>query len=193
MAEGTNGHPAEEWMIMKQIANKDSSNSEGEKTGSNVTGLQKTGRPMGPMTVEHEQWDEFVDELLGADGCDFHLLNPNDSTSAAWTCDGTDAFPISRRILADMGLTPAEIEESIAYFKGNGGFCDCETFLNVDQFGADKDGLPPLKPEPLSRPAPAPAIQENESVGARNPSLLAGVEATARVGECFGVAAELRW
>ena len=61
MAEGTNGHPAEEWMIMKQIANKDSSNSEGEKTGSNVTGLQKTGRPMGPMTAEHGQWDVYID------------------------------------------------------------------------------------------------------------------------------------
>ena len=88
---------------------------------------------MGPMTVDHEQWDEFIDRLAGIGGCDVHLVNPKDSTSATWTCDGTDAFPISRRILADMGLTPNEVEQSISYFMGNGGCCDCEVWLNVDR------------------------------------------------------------
>ena len=118
---------------MKPIANKNSSSSEREETGGNRTGLQQAARPMGPMTADHEQWDKFIDRLAGIGGCDFHLVDPNDSTSATWTCDGTDACHISRRILAQMGLTPAEIEESIAYFKRHGGCCDCESWLNVDR------------------------------------------------------------
>ena len=115
---------------MKQVANN---NNECDETGANRTGLQQAARPMGPMTADHEQWDEFIDRLAGIGGCDFHLVDPNDSTSAAWTCDGTDAFPIARRILADMGLTPYEVEQSISYSMGNGGCCDCEVWLNVDR------------------------------------------------------------
>jgi hypothetical protein len=126
-------------MIVEQIANEDSSSIERQETGGNRTGLQKPARPMGPMTVEHQQWDEFVDELLGVEGCNFHLVNPNDSTSVTWTCDSTDGFPISRRILAEMGFTPNEIEQSISYFMRIGGCYDCEVWLNVDQFAADKD------------------------------------------------------
>lgn len=107
--------------------------NEREETGGNRTGLRQTTRP---MTVEHEQWDEFMDRLAGIGGCDFHLVDPYDSTSATWTCDGTDAFPISRRILAEMGLTPNEVEQSTSYFMGNGGCCDCEVWLNVDQLAA---------------------------------------------------------
>ena len=118
---------------MKPIANKNSSSSEREETGGNRTGLQQAARPICPMTVDHEQWDEFIDRLAGIGGCDVHLVNPKDSTSATWTCDGTDAFPISRRILAHMGLTPNEVEQSISYFMGNGGCCDCEVWLNVDR------------------------------------------------------------
>ncbi len=100
--------------------NKNSSNTENE-TGSNMANVQKqkANRPIGPMTVEHEQWDEFIDSLVDAGGC-----------------DGTDAFPIARRILTEMGLTAGEVEQSISYFKQHGGFCDCEIFLNVDQFAA---------------------------------------------------------
>jgi hypothetical protein len=115
---------------MKQIANND---NEREETGGNRTGLRQTTRPMGPLTVEHEQWNEFIDALLGGGGCDFHLVDSNDSTSATWRCDGTDAFPIAKRILVKMGLTPNEVEQSISYFMGNGGCCDCEVWLNVDR------------------------------------------------------------
>jgi hypothetical protein len=109
-------------MIMEQIAITDSIVGH-EQTGRTRTGLQKTARPFGPMTVEHEQWDEFIDRLLGAGGCDFHLADPDDNSSATWTCDSSDAFPISRHILAEMGWTPSEVEQSIAYFKSNGGWC----------------------------------------------------------------------
>ncbi|MGA2153701.1 MAG: DUF2695 domain-containing protein [Bryobacteraceae bacterium] len=110
---------------MEQIENEDSSIRD-EKTGSNMTAgqKQKTLRRMGPMTVGDEQWDEFIDGLLGAGGC-----------------DGNSSVPIARRILAEMGLTPTEVEQSISYFKRHGGFCDCEVVLNVDQFSADEDDL----------------------------------------------------
>jgi len=105
----------------QQRTNKDNSNTENETTGSNMANVQKQKaiRPIGPMTVEHEQWDDFIDSLLDAGGC-----------------DGTDAFPITRRILAEMGLTPTEVEQSISYYRQHGGFCDCEIVLNVDQFAA---------------------------------------------------------
>ena len=130
--------------------NTDRDSIEHEETGSNRTGVQKTARPRGPMTVAHEQWDEFIERLVGADGCDCELANPDDSTSATWTCDCTDAFPVSRCVLREMGLTPAEIEESIAYFKRHGGFCDCEVFLNVDQFAVDGDDSEPAQAGPIS-------------------------------------------
>ncbi len=118
---------------MEQIVDTNRNSIEHEETGKNRTGVQKTTRRMGQMTVGHEQWDEFIERLVGSEGCDFHLENPNDPTSAIWTCDCADAFPVTRRILAEMGLTPSEIEESIAYFRQHGGFRDCEVFLNVDR------------------------------------------------------------
>ena len=118
---------------MRQTANEDSSSTECEETGGNRTRQQKTVRGMGRMTVVHELWEEFTDLLLGVGGCDFHLVNPEDNLSAAWKCDCTDTLPISRRILREMGLTPNEVEQSISYFKSNGGCCDCEVWLNVDR------------------------------------------------------------
>ena len=98
---------------------------------TNGPGVQKTGSQTGPMTIDHERWDEFYDELIGPDGCNVHLTDPKDRTSSKWTCDHTDAFSISRRILAGMGLTATEIEESIEYFHRRGAFCDCEVFVNL--------------------------------------------------------------
>jgi hypothetical protein len=44
--------------------------------------------------------------------------------------------PIARRILAEMELTPSDVEQSISYFMGNGECCDCDILLNVDQLPA---------------------------------------------------------
>ena len=122
------------------IVNTNRNSIESEEIGSNRSkGVPKTAREMGPMTVDHERWEEFYDQLVGPDGCNFHLTDPNDRRSATWNCDCTDAFPTSKRILGEMGLTPLEIVESIAHFRQHGGFCDCEVFLNVDQSGGDED------------------------------------------------------
>ena len=89
---------------------------------------KNTGQPMCP---DHPQWDEFIDRLEGPEGCDFHLKVPGDQESCTWTCDATAGFPLATRILVEMGLTPDEIEESLSYFREQGGFCDCEILLNV--------------------------------------------------------------
>ena len=130
---------------MKQIPNND---NERDEMGDSGPGLNKTALAMGPMTVEHEQWAEFIEALLDEDGIDF-LIRRDDKVSAIWKCDRTDAFPVSRRILAEMGLTRNEVEQSISYFRSNGGFCDCEVFFNVDQLGADKDDSEAAQAEPI--------------------------------------------
>ena len=131
-------------MFMKQIPN-----NKREGTGDIGQGLNKTAPAMGPMTVEHEQWADFVEALLDEDGIDF-LVRRDDKVSATWKCDCTDAFPISRRILAEMGLTPDDVEQSISYFRRNGGLCDCEVLFNVDQLAVDDDDSEPAQAESIS-------------------------------------------
>lgn len=124
---------------MKQLMNKGKGRTKHNTQSTKGAAVKKKARPMGPMTTEHEKWDEFIDQLYGADGCNFHLADPNDSASTTWTCDSTGTFVISRRLLTEMGLTPTEIGESIEYFGRNGGYCDCEVFLNVDPFRVEDE------------------------------------------------------
>lgn len=120
-------------MNMERDESKHIGNCDNKEIDTEGPGAQETASPMGPMTIDHEQWDEFYDQLVGPDGCNFHLTDPSDKTSAKWTCDSTDAFPISRRILGEMGMAADQIEQSIAYFRQHGACCDCEVFLNVDR------------------------------------------------------------
>jgi len=89
----------------------------------------------GPMTLDHRQWADFMERLYV--GCDVRFDVHNGENSMTWTCDGAESFPASRSILVEMGLTPEEIERSIAYFEKHGGHCDCEVFLNVDDSDPD--------------------------------------------------------
>jgi hypothetical protein len=83
------------------------------------------------MSPSHPQWDEFLGKLDGPQGCNFHLAVPDDQKSLRWTCFSGKERPLSRRILAEMGLTPMEIEASLSYFSEHGGCCDCEILFNV--------------------------------------------------------------
>jgi hypothetical protein len=83
------------------------------------------------MSPNHPQWDEFLEELDGPQGCNFHLAVPDDQNSLRWTCVSGKERPLSRRILAEMGLTPMEIEATLSYFSQHGGYCDCEVLFNV--------------------------------------------------------------
>lgn len=88
----------------------------------------------------HPRWHEFLDKLAGPEGCNFH---EEDDGKIYWDCDG-DRFPEtthcrSKRILAAMGFGDAAIEKSLAYFRANGGHCDCEVVFNLDTRPSDED------------------------------------------------------
>lgn len=83
------------------------------------------------MSLDHPEWKEFLDRLEGPDGCNLHLAVPGDINSMTWTCDRNDDFPITSKILAEMGFSPEEIEQSLSYFEEHGGCCDSEIFLNL--------------------------------------------------------------
>jgi len=178
---------------MKQMTNKGKSSMTPKRRSSNKVAVKKNARPMGPMTVDHAQWDEFFDRLFGAGGCNGHHGRPYDSNSTTSTSDSTDAFVSSRRILTEMGLTLNEVEESIEYFQHNGGFCDCEVVLNVDRFSSEvpvgeaqdepPDGaavrIDPMEVGPIKDGSSnhGNGTGSQEPVGAFNPILIARVEA----------------
>ena len=81
------------------------------------------------MTPEHDQWDEFIEELSGPAGCDFRK---DASGKTLWTCHGGNDKRLAEHILAEMGFDLDEIAASCLYFEDNGGFCDCEIVFNVD-------------------------------------------------------------
>lgn len=90
---------------------------------------------MSALTREHPLWEDFVERLNGPEGCDFRFEGPDDDISnLRWTCDSQDdSLPFSRAIMKDMGFSDDEIDDSLAYFAENGGFCDCEVLFNVDR------------------------------------------------------------
>lgn len=68
------------------------------------------------MTVEHPVWKDFVrllGEILGLDGCDGATLSH------------------ARSVLKQF-YPQVDLDASLKYFQNNGGFCDCEIFLNID-------------------------------------------------------------
>jgi hypothetical protein len=85
------------------------------------------------MTRENPRWDEFCEKLNGPEGCNFTRKNPDDAATTTWKCDNSSNRPFARKILAEMGLTEDEIDQSLSYFDANGGYCDCEILFNVDR------------------------------------------------------------
>lgn len=83
------------------------------------------------MTPIHDRWPEFADKMSGAEGCNFAEVTRNGKKDFTWTCDNTPHHPITRKILESMGFDPVSIEQSVGYFKGHGGMCDCEVVFNV--------------------------------------------------------------
>lgn len=79
------------------------------------------------MTPFDPKWDDFLDRMEGPEGCNFQ----ESGKDFTFTCDNTPNRPIARRILARMGLSPAQIEQSLGYFSAYGGMCDCEIVFNV--------------------------------------------------------------
>ena len=69
---------------------------------------------MAVMTPEHPFWDMFIDNLGNNENCNHDHCQ-------------------SISILKD--IPGIDIDKSIQYFKDNGGYCDCETFFNLQNNG----------------------------------------------------------
>jgi Protein of unknown function (DUF2695) len=69
------------------------------------------------MTVRID-WQEFFDRLDKFEGLG---------------CSGKTDRPISRKILAGMGVSADQIEECMALFEEHGGYCDCEVVMNAQE------------------------------------------------------------
>jgi hypothetical protein len=74
------------------------------------------------MNPAHPDWEEFVERLGGPEGCDWQ----EDDT---WRCGGPK-YRFARAILESMPDT--DVEASLAYFRDNGGGCDCTILFNID-------------------------------------------------------------
>ena len=87
-----------------------------------------------PMIPTHPRWREFCDRLEGPEGCNFR---EREDGEIVWNCASHEtvepAFSKSEKILAEMGLSPDEINLSLNYFREHGGHCDCEVLFNCDK------------------------------------------------------------
>jgi Protein of unknown function (DUF2695) len=75
------------------------------------------------LTPKSNRWETFTDALdraVQTNGCD------GDGNIGNYL----DVYRQSKRIMADMGNV--DIPASLAFFQGNGGYCDCEILMNVD-------------------------------------------------------------
>ncbi len=77
--------------------------------------------PVAPILPGHPRWNEFVDCLVGPEGCAFN--------GETWTCFGDTRF--TERLLRQMELDPATIAICTRHFRRRGGYCDCEVVFNV--------------------------------------------------------------
>ena len=94
------------------------------------------------LTVEHPSWPKFVEALEGPKGCNFRK-EPNDKgvERTVWTCS-SKGHELSTPILESMGF---DVDETIAYFRKHGGYCDCEVLFNVERSAKRVDKRPERK------------------------------------------------
>jgi hypothetical protein len=79
------------------------------------------------MNPEHPKWGEFCARLEGPEGCDF---KEDEKGKVTWKCAGKNDKSFAMDILKTMpGIN---VDDSLAFFEGSGGMCDCEILFNVD-------------------------------------------------------------
>lgn len=82
---------------------------------------------MDVLTPDHERWDEFVELLFGETG-----INLRDSSDGSeWFCPHDSSFPVSERLLREMG--GVDVEETLVRLTARGDLCDCEVAFNSDR------------------------------------------------------------
>ena len=83
------------------------------------------------MTPSNPRWNEFIEKLLGSEGCNMIETIPGDPKSITWQCDH-QGFEFTKAILEKMdGI---DISATLQYFRDHGGKCDCLILLNVDPY-----------------------------------------------------------
>jgi len=85
------------------------------------------------MTPKSPRWEQFcdaIDSAVGLLGCggDGTQLDRETRNVIPPNPDWPTHAP-TKRVLALMG--DVDVEASIKFFEGHGGFCDCEVMLNV--------------------------------------------------------------
>lgn len=70
-----------------------------------------------------EDWEEFIERLIGEEGCNFREENGK----YVWDCKGN--LDYARAILESM--YEYNIEATLSYFESCGGHCDCEIVFNL--------------------------------------------------------------
>ncbi|MHB8510007.1 MAG: DUF2695 domain-containing protein [Candidatus Dormibacteria bacterium] len=73
-----------------------------------------------PILPRDHRWEAFLERLSGPGFC---------AWQETWTCHGDLRF--TKKVLAEMGLSPQAIAVSLQYFMNHGGYCDCEVVMNV--------------------------------------------------------------
>jgi hypothetical protein len=81
------------------------------------------------MTPQSPRWDEFADALFEA----LEWTSGGAPGKSSWKCDGRAAEPSHRHARAVMQrMGGVDVRKSLAFFRANGGWCDCEIIFNVD-------------------------------------------------------------
>jgi hypothetical protein len=92
--------------------------------------------PDAAMNPRHPRWDEFVDRMVGQEGCGFGFIRHN---SAHYHCRGDHRS--ARHILAGMGFDEATVTASLAWFRRQRADCDCMILWKIawHVYGDDAD------------------------------------------------------
>ena len=72
------------------------------------------------MNDTHAKWEEFLVDISAA--CNFR----HEKGQVTWDCDGTHG-----KTIEILNKYDCDVDESIEYYKNNGGGCICEILLNV--------------------------------------------------------------
>lgn len=81
------------------------------------------------MTLAHPLWEQFLEQLEGEQGCNFHEKIEGDPKSITWTCTSSPDRPFATAILEK--ISGIDIEKTMQFFDSKGGGCDCEIIFNI--------------------------------------------------------------
>lgn len=88
--------------------------------------VEEQKRDYGPLDYETAQ--VFLNRLAGPEGLAFRYVQGGEPV---WNCPGDASRPLTRKILASMGVDDWQIREFMKFLDERGIGCDCEVTLNL--------------------------------------------------------------